>query len=439
MWFSDPDRYGIYWVTNEEQRNELKAPKIVPREAPYRRYEKGVDWVWDQFAGKSETGELVFFQWVISPGFIETGAADVPKVEFPKTPTLQNLAELFGVAPKNQSATVRLDPKTYLTKNRETYTLHVDGTKVIGWSLQGTEAMMWWNILGALTQNTVDALRKYLGTNWKLVDKNGLVGLENKAGEWVLASQYTHMTIDGRLLDKEGYKKICDPIIQNHDLLVKQIAKYVEGITPEKIIRATRGMTGTTHSIITRCEGCQSCNAMHLAIHMARGDLDSFLIYSAYDAFGPEIFGGGIRHTWDLVADPTSARVEQLKEIMRKFLMDAVQPRLSYACFMPTERRQGSIKWELFGTANLVVDNGVRLVQGRRNPINEDGLRDGEWMAREVRENRQLRNYPLARLRRRVHNPFNLDDDIEIVQPRWEEEAEDLNEIIMLEENEINQ
>lgn len=404
MWFYDPNRFGIYFLTGEEERHNLAVPEIVPADAPLRPVDRDVEWVWDRFAGRGENGARVDFDWVCSPVFVDTSNAVAAKVEYPKQVTLKNLAAFYGGQAKKGNAIKLDDHATIMGGNPNTFYLNVDGNKVLCWTKQGDVERLTWYPAGIITPNQIAALKKYLGTIWKFEDRDGLAGLQSERGDWILATQYALFTIDGRLLNKDEYKDIANPILSEYARLNSDINKYVDAITPEKVINATQGMTGTTHSILTRCDGCQTCNGMHLEVHMARGDLDAYLIFSAYDAFGPEIYGGAVRNTWDLIADPSRLRVSQFKEIMRKFLLDTIRPKINHACFVMMERRQGSTKWQLFGNQKMYVDGGVRLVAGVvRRDNNEDGMRDGEWMAREAQEERQrqrFRGYPPARLRR---------------------------------------
>lgn len=400
MWFFDPVRLEVYWFTREDQRNE-ELPKQVPDEAPVRQIEREFDYVWDRFSGRNIAGDRVEFNWVLSTNFVAN--VEVAKQTFPKVVTLENLAKFLGSSTK-KSESVGLDDHTVLQRQQTSFHLFVDGIKVITWSPYLPGDRMNWFVMGCMTPHQLDSFSKYLGSTWRLNEKHGLVGLESDKTGWVPASQYAVFSLDGNLTNKEDYQGTAKKLIETAGRMTSMVDKYIETITPTKVITATQGMNGTIHPIVTRCDGCQACNGMHLEVHMARGDLDAYLIYAAYDAFGPEVYGGPLRNAWDLIADPSKERVEAFKTIMRQFLVDTLRQKVSYAVFMPLQRRQGAAaRWQLFAHQRMVVDGGNRLVAGRRDNQNDDGLRDGEWLAHELQEQQQqrrMRGYPVARLRR---------------------------------------
>lgn len=401
MWFFDPARLEVYWFTREDERDQ-EIPKLVPEVAPNRKIDGEYDYIWDRFSGRDEAGNRIEFNWVLTTNLVAN--VEVAKQTFPKEVTLDNLAKFFGASTK-KSESIGLDAHAVLQRNQNSFHLFVDGIRVVTWAPYPPEGgRITWLLMGYLTSHQIDALNKYLGSTWKVVEKKGLVGLESNKAGWVPATQHVALSIDGSVANDKDYQPIAKKLIETSERVSSMVDKYVQTITTTKVTTATHGMVGTVHPIVTRCDGCQACNGMHLEVHMARNDLDAYLIYAAYDAFGSEVYGGPLRNTWDLIADPSRLRVEAFKEVMRKFLLDTLRQKVSYATFMPMQRRQGSMaRWQLFGRQRMLVDGGNRLVPARRENQNDDGLRDGEWLAHEVveqRRQRAQREYPVARLRR---------------------------------------
>jgi len=392
MWFRDPND-GFYWLTNDEDRLRAEVPERFPATAPDREYAQEGDWTWDWFTALTHDGRLrANFRWVCNPEF--GGIAVEAKVEFPKLVTAQTLADFFKADPK-KSDTLRLDATTTISRSKDHtgFTLHVGGGRLLWWGANGN---MMCYAQGTLTQQQFDALNKYLGKAWKLTPKDDVVGLQNENGEWILATQYIEFTSDGRVPNREVYEEnYARPWIAGYAKIVSSVTKYLDSITPARVAEATAGMTRATHSIFTRCVGCQACDGSHLEIHMARKDLDSYLIYSAYDRFSPN--NNPLQQTWTLIGSPTPDAVSEFKSYMHKFLLDNLRPKVNGMCFMPLNRRTNSNPWRFHGDNRLRIEDGIRLIAGGRGE--EMPPREGELLAEENRPVPQIRD---ARVRLRA-------------------------------------
>lgn len=383
MWFFD-QRYGIYWLTSTDERHNVAPPDVIPDEAPFREVsELAGDWVWDTYAARDRNRNRKNYFWFCNDNWMEPGKGEVAKVEFPKTVTLQNLAEFHSKAGKKES--IRLDEQTTLVKGGHFYYLNCAGNRLLAWGIDETgkvPSRIYFYAQNQMNQHQVEALTKYLGTEWSLVGKDGMAGFQNKEGVWTMATQYAMFQMDGNVDEREKYvENFQKPNLETYLKIVANVRRYTQEITPEKVKKVTAGITNTSHSIFTRCDGCQSLNAMHLTAHMVRNDLDPFLIYAAYDSFGDEVYGGALRQTWDLVTDPNQLAVMKFKGIMESFLLDSLRQQIKNVCWLPSGKRGNSNRWPLFGNnAPMIVDGGVRLVQGRREEHN-DGMSDGEYLA----------------------------------------------------------
>lgn len=378
MWFKDQNGElgGIYWLTHPDERDAYALPERVPDEAPLRSTMEG-DWVWDFFVGVTSTGARVRYAWVTNPDFLEV-VGELAKIEFPKIVTMQTLADFFKKS-SQKIVTIKLNDFTNISRNGDYshFVLAVQGRKVIAWDTNKVH----WCAPRTLTPTMLDALRNYLGKTWKLTPKDGLVGLQNEAGDWFLAHEFAAFTIDGRQTDPNFAKTIQNPALASYNRLLDSIRQYVGLVTPDRIKKISEGMSPATHAITTRCNECQACNGIHLEIHMAREELDPYLIYSAYDAFGPVQFGGALRQTWDLLANPSSENITAFKSFLESFLLDTLRTKVNNAYFMPSERREGSNPWKIYNKTKLQVDGGVRLISNREGEVI---LRDGEYLAQEV-------------------------------------------------------
>lgn len=387
MWFYSENYGGYYWISGEEGMIREAAPKKFPANAQAREPEDG-DFIWDLFVATNNVGQRAEYKWVVNGGFI--GAqGNITKQDFPKLVTSQTLADFFKSDPQKYDA-LRLDEETILTRSKDftNFTLSVKTTKLVGWN---RDKLSWYS-KGTLNPYHVKALAKYLVRPWKFTVRDDMCGFQNEKGEWILASQYVNLSTAGVCVERETYEKtFVRPWLTAYGRLLNSIDQYVAAITPEKIQKDLAGLSNKTHSISTRCHGCQTCNGSHLEIHVIRKDLDAYLIYSALDAFGFD--KNAIQQTWNLIANPASAK--EFQPVMRNFLLDTLRNKIAGPTFIGLGRRQGSNQWTLHNAGPFRVDGGVRLVAGRDRGEEAPFQREGDGIAEEA----------MAAVRRAVRPP----------------------------------
>lgn len=358
MWFHSAEYGGLYWVTRSDERHFAERPRSAPDAVPTRDPVEG-DWEYDNFRTRIG-GVYVEVRWICNDEFVQQQQPTATLgVKFPKNPNVQTLAEIFKLGGKKVEA-VALSPHAVLTTNKDnsSFILHINSQKALSWR----ENLVFWNFTGLLTPLQVEIVKQYLGENWMLSERYGMASLVNQQGKWVLASGEAMLTSDGKILNEAEFQETFQrQWLTKYEKLVQTIVKYTNLITPERIKEIAADMTSKTHCITTRCSGCQHCQAMHLFIHMARNDLDPYLIYSAYDAFGADEFGGAVRQVWDLLADPSIGNVLKFRKIMYQFLLSNLRGHIIGPTFMPMPKRKDANAWTLWNKTRFRIIDGIRM------------------------------------------------------------------------------
>lgn len=404
MWYRNGD-WGVYWLTSaKETKPEPTLPVPHSDAIKVRRAAVGdAHWqnITDPVSGRT-------FYWIINKDVSDVLPEPLPP--FPERPNLQNLREFMG-----QNDLVGVGAMDVFVATQDGISLRTNGNGVLAWYADSVHFSVSPHLAWV---DWIAPIKRYLGKDFLLEKDKDLWAVKTKTSDWLPI--FLGLSFNLTTLVPTYDTAWLAAATKENDIKEQRLQDYLNKITCDSIAAAAGDGTPNHNPIFTRCRSCQCCELTHLKIHMARGDIDPYLIYSAYEAYGPtQPLGGPVRLAWDLIEAARGQHEEPVKEfkkIMKAFLMPVVFPVEAFVKDV-NERRPNSHK--------LWRANNYRLLrptpEGGLIPAEQggDGRRPGDDIARERAEERGdhiVRERPRGRA---VFDPGPF-AEIPVVQERLE-------------------
>jgi hypothetical protein len=392
MWIYNDD-YGVHWITRTRDPGVLTPPPhrdVCPRR-PVQIDDVYIGVV--HYAAPEDLDRA--YNHVANAQLVEIPLVVPP---FPKTPNPKTLQAYM----KDKDSMI-LDGATLLTRSKDrSFVLRANGNNIFHWKGEATLVFLVLPAHRDLKQ--VETIQKYIGDQFVISLEGGVYGVRTSKGPWMPI--FNSLTFNLETLLPEYDEQWFANALSQELKLQEKVNQYLTGLTCQTIGDCAGSSTPEKNPIFTRCKSCQSCDAHHLKVHIERQDIDPYLIYSAYEAFGPaQPLGGPVRLAWDLIEDARKGNVEAVenfKKIMSTFLQQTLPGEASYFLKNHPAKRAGAHK---FWTSNggLQLHPGPDGILKRLEPPQEV-RRLGDELARELRENDDREG--------RRGRPVALEDDI---------------------------
>jgi hypothetical protein len=284
QWYLEPAEGYIYWLTDKEEMQP-----IFPVENSQNLLRRGIlksDTFITQVMGPSHSGAMGKY-WMVVPLDVPTALSysmeDVAKA-WPSSPDFENLDALMKKF--TSSSQLALGNNAVLIRNIQKPS---EGQSSMYLSVNGHNYLKWWeNYIQFLLnpaehmnpEATINIFKKYAGKDFSFEQRDDLWGVIFRK-EWLPIFDKLYISLSGTEVLNIGASRH----LQRENRQKGIIKRYIDSITAQTVLKNV-GTWQPEDSIVFRCVGCMNFDSTHVRMHILRGDLTLYMIYSAFKEFG---------------------------------------------------------------------------------------------------------------------------------------------------------